>query len=237
MKKPKLNLPGWVGNLEVKKTEFDVLYKKHVSSPNLIDSEGLSYNGSQNASEFFAIWGILSQFIIQRKLKKVKFLEIGAYKGLWALMLSHICDKLKVDYEYTTITALSQNPSNDLTGVINYYYSKNKIFKVIDKQSQDPSVVNDLDKKYDFIFIDGGHSYDELFSDFMVFPHFCKSILFWNNLSSEVVRKAHRDAGVFMHEQFLVDSRHRGIGINYIDSEFFDNSRWNKKPSELRFSY
>ena len=40
-----------------------------------------------------------------------------------------------------------------------------------------------------------------------------------------------------MHEQFLVDSRHRGIGINYIDSEFFDNSRWNKKPSELRFSY
>ena len=55
MKKPKLNLPSWVGNLEVKKTEFDVLYKKHVSSPNIIDSEGLSYNGRQNASEFFAI--------------------------------------------------------------------------------------------------------------------------------------------------------------------------------------
>ena len=40
-----------------------------------------------------------------------------------------------------------------------------------------------------------------------------------------------------MHEQFLVDSRYCGIGINYIDEDFFDNFRWNKTPNELRFSY
>lgn len=229
MKTPKLTLPSWVGNLEIKKTEFDKLYKKHISNPILKD-----YNGSQNANEFFAMWGILSQYIIQKKLKKVKFLEIGAYKGLWALMLSHICDKLKVDYEYTTITKLSQDHKNDLTGPMVYYNSNNKPFKVIDKYSQDPSVVNDLDKKYDFVFIDGGHSYDEAFSDFMVFPNFCKAILFWHDLTDGDVRRAHKDAGVFMHEQFLVDC---GIGINYIDEDFFNNFRWNKKPIELKFSY
>ena len=237
MKLPKLKLPNWVGNLEIKKTEFDKLYKKHTLDPVLKDAAGRNYNGSQNANEFFAMWGILSQYIILRKLKKVRFLEIGAYKGLWALMLSHICDKLKVDYEYTTITKLSQDSTNNLTGPMVYYYNKNKHFKVIDKYSQDPSVVNDLDKEYDFVFIDGGHSYDEAFSDFMVFPNFCKSILFWHDLSSEDVQKAYKNAGVFMHEQFLVDSRYCGIGINYIDEDFFDNFRWNKTPNELRFSY
>ena len=138
MKLPKLKLPNWVGNLEIKKTEFDKLYKKHTLDPVLKDAAGRNYNGSQNANEFFAMWGILSQYIILRKLKKVRFLEIGAYKGLWALMLSHICDKLKVDYEYTTITKLSQDSSNYLTGPMVYYYNKNKHFKVIDKYSQDP---------------------------------------------------------------------------------------------------
>ena len=68
----------------------------------------------------------------------------------------------------------------------------------------------------------------------MVFPHFCKSILFWHDLSSEDVQKAYKNAGVFMHEQFLVDC---GIGINYIDEDFFDNFRWDKEPNELKFSY
>ena len=126
MKLPKLKLPNWVGNLEIKKTEFDKLYKKHISDPVLKDATGINYNGCQNANEFFAMWGILSQYIILRKLKKVRFLEIGAYKGLWALMLSHICDKLKVDYEYTTITKLSQDSTNNLTGPMIYYHNKNK---------------------------------------------------------------------------------------------------------------
>ena len=229
MKTAKLNLPKWVGELSVKKTEFDNLYKKVIHNSVLKD-----YNGTQNPGEFFGMWGILSQYIIQKKLKKVTFLEIGAYKGLWALMLSHICDKLNVDYEYTTVTALSQDSNNDLVGINNYYIANKKSFNVIDKYSQDPTVVNDLKSKYNFVFIDGGRSYDEVFCDFMVYSKFCKSILFWHDIISKEVHKASGDADIFMHGQFLVN---KGLGIHYVDNEWFIKYRWNVDSSKLIFSY
>lgn len=236
MKTPKLNLPDWVGDLSVKKTEFDKLYKKYVSNPVINDNVGMSYNGSQNANEFFAMWGILSQYILQRKLKKVRFLEIGGYKGLWSLMLSHICEKLNVDYEYTTITPLDQDKRNDLSGAHKLYISKGKNFTIINKYSQDPTVVNDINNEYDFVFIDGGHTYDEAFCDFMVYYKYCKSIFFWHDMNAKPIMDAISDSGIFKHEQFSVDM---GIGISYVDDEWFKENRWfvKDKINALKFTY
>ena len=152
--------------------EFDKIYKEIIGTTPL--NKGLTYDGSQCKEEFIEAWNNIINHIQKNNLKKVKWLEIGAFKGLWGLMLSFVCEQLDIDYEYVTITWLDQDPEKNkyLFEVQKYYQNKEKNFHIIDGMSQDlknRDKVLEVSKKYNMVFIDGDHSYQGVLDDIKLY--------------------------------------------------------------------
>ena len=72
----------------------------------------VSFDGSQIQFEFFSAWDKISEFYLKTKPKKLNFLEIGAWKGLWGIAFSEFCKLNNIEGSYLTLTMIDHNPDN-----------------------------------------------------------------------------------------------------------------------------
>jgi hypothetical protein len=109
--------------------EFYDLYRKvYKEEPGSADP---IFHGSQIQAEFIRAWNILIE-TIDNSEGVFTFLEIGAYRGVWPLMLSYVCEKLGKQFEYTTVTWLDQDPNNSaIYNVVTHYREQGLVFNLI----------------------------------------------------------------------------------------------------------
>ena len=208
--------------------KFDKLYKEIIgSSPSL---SGVTYDGSQYKEEFIETWNEIINYVGVNNLTKIKWLEIGAFKGLWGLMLSFVCENLQIDYEYVTVTWLESDmvANKHLFNVKEYYKSKNKKFYIIDNMSQNPeslSQVLGFNKKYNVVFIDGDHSYEGVKSDIKLYYNLSTDIVMFHDIRpKQITPNSHLqvypaiiDSGIKLDKEITLDpSGIRGIGLKFI---------------------
>ena len=179
------------------------------------------YKETQIIGEFFEAWEKITQYIKKNNLKKITFLEIGAYDGLWGLMLSYIGENLKIDYEYTSIDndpLLLENPKKtSLFKLKEYYQNKGQINTVIPADSKDVTNLDKLNKEYNIVFIDGDHSYEGVISDIKIYSKLATNmILFHDTIRKNTVRKAINDSKIKLDEEISYNTTDMGIGIKYI---------------------
>lgn len=208
--------------------EFDKLYSKIIGTTPL--SKGLTYDGSQYKEEFVEAWNEIIDYVEKNNLEKIKWLEIGAFKGLWGLMLSFVCEHLNIDYEYVTITWLDQDSEKNkyLFEVKKYYQSKGKNFHIIDGMSQDLKNKNkalEVSKKYNMVFIDGDHSYQGVLDDIKLYYELSTDIVMFHDIRpKQITQTSHlqvypaiMDSGITLDKEIIYDPNNmRGIGLKFI---------------------
>ena len=208
--------------------EFDKIYKEIIGTTPL--NKGLTYDGSQCKEEFIEAWNNIINHNNNNNLKKVKWLEIGAFKGLWGLMLSFVCEQLDIDYEYVTITWLDQDPEKNkyLFEVQKYYQNKEKNFHIIDGMSQDlknRDKVLEVSKKYNMVFIDGDHSYQGVLDDIKLYYELSTDIVMFHDIRpKQITPNSHiqvypaiEDSGIKLDKEIMYDvDGVRGIGLKFI---------------------
>tara|TARA_R110000782_G_scaffold34111_1_gene81758 strand:+ start:138 stop:860 length:723 start_codon:yes stop_codon:yes gene_type:complete len=182
---------------------------------------------SQLNGEFFETWEIITQYIKDNNLKKITFLEIGAFNGLWGLMLSHIGEELNIPYEYTAIDfapeLISTPEKTSLFKLKKYYQNRKQINTIIASDSRDITNLDKLNKEYNIVFIDGDHSYEGAASDIKLYSNLATDILLfhdilWRDRVSNIdnVRKAINDSKIKLDEEISYKIGGMGIGIKYI---------------------
>lgn len=200
--------------------EFDKLYEKVFNTiPGNIDPV---YHGCQIKEEFILAWNELIP-IISNSEKTFTFLEVGAYKGLWALMLSFVCNHLNKEFEYSTITWLSQDPNNnDLLKAKQYYEDNNLKFNLIDQNSQLDETLKYVKDKYDIVFIDADHRYEGALKDIQLYSSLASKLLMFHDIRPKEVTpdcgvyKAIQDSQILLDKEIVVHGNLMGIGLKYI---------------------
>lgn len=200
--------------------EFHKLYKEvYQQEPGYIDPV---YNGSQIQSEFILAWNELIELISSTE-GKLSFLEIGAYRGVWPLMLSFVCEKLEKEFEYTTVTWLEQDPNNvAIHKVREYYQSKSLTFNLISQNSQLASTKELLKESYDIVFIDADHRYDGVLQDIKLYAGLATRLLMFHDIrpkevnSSCGVYQAIVDSGIELDKEIVTNPNIMGIGLKFI---------------------
>lgn len=200
--------------------EFHELYLKVYGKPH--GNMNPVFNGSQILEEFIEAWNELIPII--EKSKEISFLEIGAFGGVWALMLSYICESLNIPFNYTTITWMNQdyNGNLPLLKVKSYYEDKNHNFNLIDANSQDPKTRDFLKSNYDIVFIDADHRYEGVMKDISLYNSLAtKAVLFHdirpiNPIPSCGVYKAIYDSNITLDKEIVTNPNLMGIGLKFI---------------------
>jgi hypothetical protein len=72
----------------------------------------VSFEGSQIQQEFFKAWEHITKYYKQNPTKKLTFLEIGAWKGLWGIAFCEFCKLQNIEGNYITLTEINQDPNN-----------------------------------------------------------------------------------------------------------------------------
>lgn len=196
--------------------EIDEIYETLISKPELSD-----YNGSQTRSEFLLALLYLEHRIREVEGDVVSFLEIGAFKGLWAIALGILCKKHGKTPFYVTATWMKHNPENeDLVRVCERMKSEGfPSARIIDGDSADPMVIRTVckaRKTYDFVLIDADHSMKAVKMDIENYAHLASEILLFHDVVTKKcgVRKAIESSGVGLH---YVISRAQQMGIGLRD--------------------
>lgn len=200
------------------------LYSRVIEPVSYVEGREVSFNGSQIQDEFFKAWECISNFYGNKKLEHLSFLEIGAYKGLWALALAEFCRERQISFEYATVTYMEQDPNNNpLYNVQEYYKSIGASFTLVNSPSQDPNALLQLPQvSYNIVFIDGDHSYDMVKQDISLYKPLAADMLLFHDIRpiftnpSCGVYQAVEDAGLTLDEQIIVDGQWMGIGIHYV---------------------
>lgn len=199
--------------------EFDKLYTQvygeHPGNSNPV------YHGSQIKEEFILAWNELIN-VIQSVEGTFTFLEIGAYRGLWPLMLSYVCEHLDKPFEYTTVTWLDQDPNNrGIHKVVEYYTNKGLVFNLINKNSQTQEARDQLKSSYDVVFIDADHRYDGVKKDIELYADLSDTALMFHDIRPIQatahcgVYQAIKDAGIILDKEIVVDGSKMGIGFKW----------------------
>jgi cephalosporin hydroxylase len=200
--------------------EFDKLYQKvyneHSGTINPV------YHGSQIKEEFILAWNELIP-VIENTPGTFTFLEIGAYRGLWPLMLSFVCEALQKPFEYTTVTWIDQDPNNQGIFKVKQYYEDNQLqFNLKNRNSQLEETLNTLSSNYDVVFIDADHRYDGVLKDIKLYSPLATQLLMFHDIrpkainSSCGVYQAIQDSGIVLDKEVVVDGGIMGIGLKYV---------------------
>lgn len=186
--------------------KIDALYSDIISS----DIE--NYDGSQNKEEFIEAIEYLNSRILEIDDNEIWFLEIGAYKGLWALAFKILCEENQRIPQYVTVTWISQDPSNqDLFKTKKYYEDNGLFFELIDADStliESLRSVMAIKDNYHFVFIDGDHSFPSVMKDIKNYAPLASNILLFHDINTRScgVSKAIHKSGI-----------HLNIRISYAD--------------------
>tara|TARA_R110000787_G_scaffold283747_1_gene396801 strand:+ start:95 stop:916 length:822 start_codon:yes stop_codon:yes gene_type:complete len=170
---------------------------------------------SQIIGEFFDTWEIIIKYIKKNNLKEITFLEIGAYNGLWGLMLSYIGKKSNIPYKYTGIDFnLTGEKRKNLSKLI-----EDSNCTIINADSHDPNTLKYIKDKYNIVFIDGDHSYEGVTSDIKMYSKLATNMVLFHDITSkDTVYKAINDSKIKLDEEisYQTERNHMGIGIKYI---------------------
>ncbi len=197
--------------------EIDKAYINLIRKPDISN-----YNGSQTRDEFLLALLYLEHRIREIESDVVSFLEIGAFKGLWAIALDFLCKKHKKTPFYITATWLKHNPENeDLMHVCQDMEAKGfASAKIVDGNSADPAIIQTVYKTretYDFVLIDADHSIEAVQKDIESYAHLAGEILLFHDVVTRKcgVRKAIENSGLGLH---YIISRTEQMGIGLCDN-------------------
>jgi hypothetical protein len=186
--------------------------------PLIFTDSDITFHGSQKPGEFFKAWELIDTYVTQNNLTHISFLEIGAFKGLWALALKCYSDYKNISISYTTITLMSHNiENNSLLDVKRYYELSDIKFTLIDGSSHDISSIEQLtNPNYNIVFIDGDHSYEAVCKDIKLYKQLTTDILMFHDIRRNSVFDAIIDSDIILHESICTYNTHMGIGLSYI---------------------
>lgn len=200
--------------------EFDKLYTQVYNQPPG-DSNPV-YHGSQIKEEFILAWDELTK-IIQNTEGTFTFLEIGAYRGLWPLMLSYVCQKLNKPFKYTTVTWLEQDPNNEgIHKVFNYYKDNNLPYTLVDMNSQTKEARDTVKKSYNVVFIDADHRYEGVKKDIELYKDLASTALMFHDIRPLFktpdcgVYQALQDSNIILDKEIVIDGSKMGIGFKFV---------------------
>jgi hypothetical protein len=188
----------------------------------------VSFDGSQKQSEFFEAWNIISDFYSKSNVKKLTFLEVGAWKGLWGLAFTEFCKLNNIDGEYVTITMIDHDPNNQpLYKTIDYINEQSNMkASLIDLNTFDENALSEVlecGSTFNMVFIDAGHKYHEAKNDIDKFANLATDMLIFHDIRPAIatencgVYQAITDSNIILDEEISVTDDQMGIGIKYIN--------------------
>ena len=185
-----------------------------------------SFDGSQRQSEFFKAWDYISKYYSKKKPQTLKFLEVGAWKGLWGIAFIEFCKINKIKGEYVTITMIDHDPNNrPLYNTLSYILDEGFKCHLIDLNTFDPQALNKVQaysEDYNIVFIDAGHKYEEAKNDIDKFATLATDLLLFHDIrpiettNNCGVYEAIQDANIELDIEISVVDSEMGIGIKYI---------------------
>lgn len=193
--------------------EIDRLYRENISDH--IEN----YDGSQNKEEFKASVEYLDGCIKKIEDKEIWFLEIGAYKGLWALAFNVLCRENNKTPRYVTVTWVDHDPNNqDIFNVKKLYEDQGLIFELINANSLLPETVDRvaaIEKAYHFVFIDADHAFASVMKDIKNYAPLAVNKLFFHDIHTKQcgVAKAIDKSGIRLNIKISYGDV-MGIGIH-----------------------
>lgn len=142
---------------------LDERYRQVIS--NNIDN----FDGSQNRHELGDALRYLEDVIASIPSNDIWFLEIGGFKGLWALAFWELCHAAGKTPHYVTVTWVQQDPANkDIFSTEAFYREQGAAFQLIDMNSTTPAArdaVDNIQSDYHLVLIDGDHSFASVMAD------------------------------------------------------------------------
>ena len=212
--------------------KLDADYRRIVGDYQVEHSYGyipVSFHGCQIMDEFIPTWVDLAGAIAACKSDTVTFLEVGAYKGLWALMFRYMCEYYEKKPHYATVTWLSQDDNNHpLPKVQKYYQELGYQFDLIDGNSIAESTkaqlldTTGLDK-FNIVFIDADHRYEYVMEDIKLYSGLAEDILFFHDVKPRVkndhcgVYQAIKDSNINLDVEHTTNDHIMGLGLKFIN--------------------
>lgn len=203
-------------------------YSKIHSSIELVDDNQITFEGSQIQGEFKKAWEVIEEYYNENPTGTLSFLEVGAWKGLWAIAFAHFCSIHDIEGYYVTITKLNDDINNNgLLKTIKYInkHSWDICADVIDSDTHNilaEDLVRKYNEKYNIVFIDAGHKYEDVINDITKFAPLCKDILLFHDIRPVEptlncgVYKAIKNSGIELDIEIVTREDLMGIGIKYI---------------------
>jgi hypothetical protein len=202
-------------------------YSEIHSLVRLVDDNQITFEGSQIQGEFKRAWEIIQEYYNKNHTGTLSFLEVGAWKGLWAIAFSEFCKINKIEGYYTTITMLDNDPNNrGLINTMKYLNTCDWMHPcLIDGDTHSEfavDVVTENILKYDIVFIDAGHKYEDVINDITKFSPLCNDILLFHDIRPIEptlncgVYKAIKDSGIKLDYEIVTREDLMGIGIKLI---------------------
>lgn len=186
----------------------------------------ISFEGSQKQIEFFSAWDKVLKFYNNKDIKELSFLEIGAWKGLWGIAFSEFCKLKDIKGSYTTLTMMDQDSNNQpLLRTIRYLNSINIESHLIDLNTLNEQALPEVlkvKKKYNIVFIDASHVYEDVMSDIKKFSPLATELLVFHDIRPKStnpsfgVYQALIDSNIELDEEIVSDEGTMGIGIKYV---------------------
>ena len=201
-------------------------YSKVHSKVEYTNNTDISFDGSQIQKEVFEAWRDIDSFYGKNKPKQLSFLEVGAWKGLWAIAFCEFCKFHNIEGTYTTITMIDHDPNNrPLFKSLEYVYDNGCTYNLIDLNTFDEKALDEVkavSDKFDIVFIDAGHKYHEAINDINKFSNLATDLLLFHDIRPITatndcgVYQAIQDSNIKLDEEISTSNAEMGIGIKYI---------------------
>ena len=206
----------------------------------VISSRVENFDGSQNRHEFRAALRYLEGMVDAIPSDSIWFLEIGAFKGLWALAFFELCRAAGKTPHYVTVTWVQHDPANqDIFKTKAFYDDQGVDFHLVDMNSTTEAARNEVTQirsEFHLVLIDGDHTFPSVMADIANYgPLATQALLFHDIYTKDCgVRKAIEKSGIPLNIKISYGDI-MGIGIHTPGIAFQGNAYPKKRFSFFGF--